>query len=51
MRTTCKTCRRFKWCMEALRYYPCTQYERRSENAKGNNWKNSEAGRNGEKDL
>ena len=27
----CRTCRRYKRCMERSRMYPCTEYERKKE--------------------
>lgn len=40
---SCKTCRKYNKCMEALRFYPCKDYERRKENAKSNINKNPKA--------
>lgn len=31
---SCRTCVRFKKCMEALRYYPCIEYKRGESNGK-----------------
>ena len=35
---SCRTCVRFRKCMEALRYYPCVDYERKK--LEGNERKN-----------